>query len=130
MLNQASRLVAKTLACNIKCRIIHRNEAKCGLRQVTAVLLLLGLLQSTLDQLHRQFLLILESLSEFWDVLDQIDSNTWILEPEKPSRSDTMRRIAIGMKEHTLCTAEFTSVHVLKTMSIRLCLQEPTCPSK
>ncbi|XP_077960638.1 E3 ubiquitin-protein ligase FANCL isoform X2 [Gasterosteus aculeatus] len=52
--------------------------------------------QSTLDQLHRQFLLILESLSEFWDVLDQIDSNTWILEPEKPSRSDTMRRIAIG----------------------------------
>ncbi|XP_077960643.1 E3 ubiquitin-protein ligase FANCL isoform X7 [Gasterosteus aculeatus] len=52
--------------------------------------------KSTLDQLHRQFLLILESLSEFWDVLDQIDSNTWILEPEKPSRSDTMRRIAIG----------------------------------
>ncbi|KAM8858546.1 E3 ubiquitin-protein ligase FANCL isoform 2-T3 [Spinachia spinachia] len=52
--------------------------------------------QSTLDQLHTKFMLILESLREFWDFLDQIDSNTWILEPEKPSRSDTMRRIAIG----------------------------------
>ncbi|XP_069545954.1 E3 ubiquitin-protein ligase FANCL isoform X2 [Brachyistius frenatus] len=52
--------------------------------------------QSTLEQLHRQFLLVLKSLTEFWDVLDEIDSDTWILEPEKPSRSDTMRRIAIG----------------------------------
>ncbi|XP_044069914.1 E3 ubiquitin-protein ligase FANCL isoform X2 [Siniperca chuatsi] len=52
--------------------------------------------QSTLDHLHSQFLLVLESLTEFWDVLDEIDSKTWILEPEKPSRSDTMRRIAIG----------------------------------
>ncbi|GLD72103.1 E3 ubiquitin-protein ligase FANCL [Lates japonicus] len=52
--------------------------------------------QSTLEQLHNQFLQILESLTEFWDVLDEIDSNTWILEPEKPSRSNTMRRIAIG----------------------------------
>ncbi|XP_062257124.1 E3 ubiquitin-protein ligase FANCL isoform X4 [Platichthys flesus] len=52
--------------------------------------------QTTLEQLHNQFLLVLESLTEFWDDLDEIDSSTWILEPEKPSRSDTMRRIAIG----------------------------------
>uniref|UniRef100_A0A7N6A953 RING-type domain-containing protein n=1 Tax=Anabas testudineus TaxID=64144 RepID=A0A7N6A953_ANATE len=52
--------------------------------------------QSTLQQLHSQFVLVLESLTEFWDVLDEIDSQTWILEPEKPSRADTMRRIAIG----------------------------------
>ncbi|XP_030603744.1 E3 ubiquitin-protein ligase FANCL isoform X1 [Archocentrus centrarchus] len=52
--------------------------------------------QSTLEQLHSQFLQVLESLTEFWDILDEIDSKTWILEPEKPSRSDTMRRIAIG----------------------------------
>ncbi|XP_037554192.1 E3 ubiquitin-protein ligase FANCL [Nematolebias whitei] len=51
--------------------------------------------QSTLDQLHSQFLLVLESLAEFWDVLDEIDRKTWVLEPEKPSRSDTMRQIAI-----------------------------------
>ncbi|XP_026165921.1 E3 ubiquitin-protein ligase FANCL isoform X2 [Mastacembelus armatus] len=52
--------------------------------------------QSTLQQLHKQFMLVLESLTEFWDVLDEIDNQTWILEPEKPSRCDTMRRIAIG----------------------------------
>uniref|UniRef100_A0A8C6WHP6 FA complementation group L n=1 Tax=Neogobius melanostomus TaxID=47308 RepID=A0A8C6WHP6_9GOBI len=52
--------------------------------------------QTTLAQLHGQFLLLLESLSDFWDVLDEIDQKTWVLEPEKPSRSDTMRRIAIG----------------------------------
>ncbi|KAM6916552.1 E3 ubiquitin-protein ligase FANCL [Xenentodon cancila] len=52
--------------------------------------------QSTLEQLYSQFLLVLESLTELWDVLDEIDSRTWVLEPEKPSRSDTMRRIAIG----------------------------------
>uniref|UniRef100_A0A7N6BVI5 RING-type domain-containing protein n=1 Tax=Anabas testudineus TaxID=64144 RepID=A0A7N6BVI5_ANATE len=55
--------------------------------------------QSTLQQLHSQFVLVLESLTEFWDVLDEIDSQTWILEPEKPSRADTMRRIAIGNED-------------------------------
>lgn len=54
------------------------------------------LLQSTLEHLYSQFLLVLESLTEFWEILDEIDLNTWVLEPEKPSRSDTMRRIAIG----------------------------------
>uniref|UniRef100_A0A3Q4I5S3 FA complementation group L n=1 Tax=Neolamprologus brichardi TaxID=32507 RepID=A0A3Q4I5S3_NEOBR len=49
-----------------------------------------------INSLHSQFLLVLESLTEFWDVLDEIDSKTWILEPEKPCRSDTTRRIAIG----------------------------------
>ncbi|XP_054606622.1 E3 ubiquitin-protein ligase FANCL isoform X2 [Nothobranchius furzeri] len=52
--------------------------------------------QSSLELLHSQFLLLLESLAEFWDVLDEIDQKTWILEPEKPSRSDTVRRVAIG----------------------------------
>uniref|UniRef100_A0A3B3B5G2 FA complementation group L n=1 Tax=Oryzias melastigma TaxID=30732 RepID=A0A3B3B5G2_ORYME len=52
--------------------------------------------KSTLEQLYSQFLLVLDSLTEFWDVLDEIDEKTWILEPENPSRSDTMRRIAIG----------------------------------
>lgn len=52
--------------------------------------------QTSLDQLYGQFLLVLESLTRFWDILDEIDRKTWILEPEKPCRSDTMRRIAIG----------------------------------
>ncbi|CAL8255205.1 unnamed protein product [Lota lota] len=52
--------------------------------------------QSTLEQLHSQFILVLDSLAEFWEVLDEIDRRTWVLEPERPSRADTMRRIAIG----------------------------------
>lgn len=54
--------------------------------------------QTSLDQLYGQFLLVLESLTRFWDILDEIDGKTWILEPEKPCRSDTMRRIAMGTK--------------------------------
>uniref|UniRef100_A0AAY4E7L6 RING-type domain-containing protein n=1 Tax=Denticeps clupeoides TaxID=299321 RepID=A0AAY4E7L6_9TELE len=52
--------------------------------------------QSTLAHIHKRFLAELEGLAEFWSVLDEIDVQTWVLEPEKPSRADTMRRIAIG----------------------------------
>lgn len=52
--------------------------------------------QSNLAHMHSQFLLIVEALAEFWAVMDEIDEHTWVLEPEKPSRADTMRRIAIG----------------------------------
>ena len=31
-----------------------------------------------------------------WDCLDDIDANTHVLEPERPSRDASMRRIAIG----------------------------------
>ncbi|TSK22708.1 E3 ubiquitin-protein ligase FANCL [Bagarius yarrelli] len=51
---------------------------------------------SNLAHMHSQFLLIVEALAEFWAVMDEIDEHTWVLEPEKPSRADTMRRIAIG----------------------------------
>ncbi|XP_068088521.1 E3 ubiquitin-protein ligase FANCL isoform X2 [Hyperolius riggenbachi] len=52
--------------------------------------------QSNLQDLYKQVLSTLESLKDFWDALDEIDKNTWVLEPEKPTRSATMRRIAIG----------------------------------
>ncbi|XP_074143081.1 E3 ubiquitin-protein ligase FANCL isoform X1 [Sminthopsis crassicaudata] len=52
--------------------------------------------QSSLTDIHSQFLTTLESLKAFWDVMDEIDQKTWILEPEKPTRSATMRRIVIG----------------------------------
>jgi E3 ubiquitin-protein ligase FANCL len=32
----------------------------------------------------------------FWDIMDDIDANCWVIEPERPSRSCTMRRIIIG----------------------------------
>uniref|UniRef100_A0A7N4Q180 FA complementation group L n=1 Tax=Sarcophilus harrisii TaxID=9305 RepID=A0A7N4Q180_SARHA len=54
--------------------------------------------QSSLTDIHSQFLAALESLKAFWDVMDEIDQKTWILEPEKPTRSATMRRIAIVVK--------------------------------
>ncbi|KAJ8402697.1 hypothetical protein AAFF_G00363690 [Aldrovandia affinis] len=51
--------------------------------------------QSSLVSVHAQFLAVLESLQEFWAVLDEIDENTWVLEPERPPRGASMRRIAI-----------------------------------
>lgn len=41
----------------------------------------------------------LESLKTFWDVMDEIDEKTWVLEPEKPTRSATARRIAVGREK-------------------------------
>lgn len=52
--------------------------------------------QSSLVDVHSQFLAALESLKVFWDVMDEIDEKTWVLEPEKPPRSATARRIALG----------------------------------
>uniref|UniRef100_A0A665T7W4 RING-type domain-containing protein n=1 Tax=Echeneis naucrates TaxID=173247 RepID=A0A665T7W4_ECHNA len=80
----------------IKLKSKHPAEAPECSADLPLPLLITWTPQSTLAQIHHQFLLVLESLTEFWDVLDEIDRQTWILEPEKPSRSDTMRRIAIG----------------------------------
>ncbi|XP_045740910.1 E3 ubiquitin-protein ligase FANCL isoform X2 [Mirounga angustirostris] len=52
--------------------------------------------QSSLISIYGQFLAALESLKAFWDVMDEIDEKTWVLEPEKPTRSATARRIALG----------------------------------
>ncbi|XP_007936206.2 E3 ubiquitin-protein ligase FANCL [Orycteropus afer afer] len=52
--------------------------------------------QSSLKSIHSQFLAALDSLKAFWDVMDEIDEKTWVLEPEKPTRSATARRIALG----------------------------------
>ena len=37
----------------------------------------------------------LNEYNDFWTELDDFDSNTWILEPVRPSRSDVIRRIAL-----------------------------------
>ncbi|XP_027411161.1 E3 ubiquitin-protein ligase FANCL isoform X4 [Bos indicus x Bos taurus] len=51
---------------------------------------------SSLISIYTQFLAALESLKTFWDVMDEIDEKTWVLEPEKPTRSATARRIVLG----------------------------------
>ncbi|XP_010808287.1 E3 ubiquitin-protein ligase FANCL isoform X3 [Bos indicus] len=52
--------------------------------------------KSSLISIYTQFLAALESLKTFWDVMDEIDEKTWVLEPEKPTRSATARRIVLG----------------------------------
>ncbi|KAM9721504.1 E3 ubiquitin-protein ligase FANCL isoform 5-T5 [Dama dama] len=52
--------------------------------------------QSSLISIYTQFLAAVESLKTFWDVMDEIDEKTWVLEPEKPTRSATARRIVLG----------------------------------
>nr|XP_005888767.1 PREDICTED: E3 ubiquitin-protein ligase FANCL isoform X3 [Bos mutus] len=54
--------------------------------------------QSSLISIYTQFLTALESLKTFWDVMDEIDEKTWVLEPEKPTRSATARRIVLVVK--------------------------------
>uniref|UniRef100_A0A4W2EJZ2 FA complementation group L n=1 Tax=Bos indicus x Bos taurus TaxID=30522 RepID=A0A4W2EJZ2_BOBOX len=54
--------------------------------------------QSSLISIYTQFLAALESLKTFWDVMDEIDEKTWVLEPEKPTRSATARRIVLVVK--------------------------------
>ncbi|XP_077648032.1 E3 ubiquitin-protein ligase FANCL isoform X2 [Urocitellus parryii] len=56
----------------------------------------IAVLPGSLISIHSQFLAALESLKAFWDVMDEIDEKTWVLEPEKPTRSATTRRIALG----------------------------------
>lgn len=55
--------------------------------------------QSSLVNVYSQFLAALETLKAFWDVMDEIDEKTWVLEPERPPRSATSRRIALGREE-------------------------------
>eukprot|EP00899_Mesostigma_viride_P008084 jgi/Mesvir1/17277/Mv07684-RA.1 len=36
------------------------------------------------------------SYQELWDTLDDLDQHTWVVEPERPTRCDVYRRIALG----------------------------------
>ncbi|KAG0053592.1 hypothetical protein BGZ83_000802 [Gryganskiella cystojenkinii] len=38
----------------------------------------------------------LEIFRPFWDVMQDFDENTWVIDPEKPTRADCMRRCALG----------------------------------
>ncbi|GIY57127.1 hypothetical protein CDAR_466731 [Caerostris darwini] len=51
------------------------------------------------DTLLMMFTVFQETLamySQFWDIMDELDKNTWILEPEIPSRKDCRRQIALA----------------------------------
>ncbi|XP_052590599.1 E3 ubiquitin-protein ligase FANCL isoform X2 [Peromyscus californicus insignis] len=88
--------------------------------------------QSSLVNVHSQFMAALESLKTFWDVMDEIDEKTWVLEPEKPPRSATARRIVLGNNvsinievdpRHPTMLPEFCFLgadHVIKPLGIKL----------
>eukprot|EP00903_Cladosiphon_okamuranus_P010480 g9915.t2 len=52
--------------------------------------------QSSLSTVLEQFRQALVPFLRLWKVLDDLDQQTWVLEPEKPSRSTTHRRIAVA----------------------------------
>ncbi|XP_021341917.1 E3 ubiquitin-protein ligase FANCL-like [Mizuhopecten yessoensis] len=51
---------------------------------------------SSLEWLYQQFELAVDMYQDFIDVMEELDKNTWILEPEKPVYSATYRRIAVS----------------------------------
>jgi len=50
----------------------------------------------TLEGLYSQFQNELKLYQEYWEDLDELVSNMWIIEPEKPNFSATSFTIAIG----------------------------------
>mmetsp|Transcript_47957 Transcript_47957/g.94170 ORF Transcript_47957/g.94170 Transcript_47957/m.94170 type:complete len:278 (+) Transcript_47957:32-865(+) len=52
--------------------------------------------QNRLVSLVQQFRAVLDQFQDFWRVTDDWETHTWVLEPAKPSRSQCMRRIAVG----------------------------------
>eukprot|EP01080_Neovahlkampfia_damariscottae_P002977 gene2977-4987_t len=49
-----------------------------------------------LKEVLKKFKEEIEKYQIFWDILQDLDENCWIIEPENPLYSHTMRRIAIG----------------------------------
>lgn len=49
-----------------------------------------------LECLYHQFCELVHSFEMFWDVVDELDQNCWVLEPEHPTKADVARRIAVG----------------------------------
>ncbi|KAG0292926.1 hypothetical protein BGZ96_003506 [Linnemannia gamsii] len=68
---------------------------------------------SGLEAAMRQAEAQLALFQEFWDVMQDFDERTWVIDPEKPTRADKMRRCALG--NH--CSIQIT-VHPLSPRSM------------
>jgi len=53
--------------------------------------------QTTLMDMFHQFTDAVSRWQTFWDMVDEIDGSTCVLEPEKPTRAATYRRLAVGL---------------------------------
>jgi len=74
--------------------------------------------RSGLVDAMQQFEAALSSYQTLWRVLEDIDNHTWVLEPERPTLSSTIRRIGLGalLVSFTLCLST-TAPPVLITTS-------------
>lgn len=53
--------------------------------------------QSKLVDVFNQFERCVQQYQLFWDAMDELDDCVCVLEPDKPTRNATYRRIALGM---------------------------------
>lgn len=60
-----------------------------------------------LKNILSQFSDAVEKYNPLWEQLDDLDSNTWILEPDKPSYAISMRRISL--ENHCSISIEIVS---------------------
>lgn len=52
--------------------------------------------QGDLSRAYEQFTSAVDTYQEFWDLMQEVDDNTWVLEPEKPTFCSRHRRVAIS----------------------------------
>ena len=53
-------------------------------------------LDSNLRTIHNQFKSYLHQFERFWDEIEELKQNTWILEPESPNFAATSLQIALS----------------------------------
>jgi E3 ubiquitin-protein ligase FANCL len=53
------------------------------------------LLEMLFHKLYEKFVSLVNSFQDLWDALEDIDRHCWVIEPEKPSRSCSFRRIVL-----------------------------------
>jgi len=80
---------------NIELSSDYPNTApKCNCSLPEAVALTWNSKTSNLSDVMTQYSKALEKYEDFWGVMEDIDKNTCVLEPQHPSMAETMRRIA------------------------------------
>jgi len=68
---------------------------------------------SSISELYNDFCKETEQYQEFWSAMDELDANCWILEPEKPSRKDTYRKIAVSANVSLKIVVDPKNPHLL-----------------
>ncbi len=64
-----------------------------------------------------QFEQWLRQFEALWDVLDEVDSKCWVLEPENPTRVCTYRRVVIGERVVCVCVCR-ECLHCLMSVTL------------